>query len=414
MRYVGLDVHKSTVRVCILDDSGRRILGKTIPCSRPSLLSFAQSTLQSSDKVALEATTNTWAVLDVLKPFVAEVVTSNPLRTKAIAQAKVKTDKVDAEVLAQLLRCDYLPGVWEPDEVTRHLRQLTGYRTGLIGDRTRIKNRLHGLLNQRLIKPPVKYLYSNAGISWLRALTLSPDDRLLVDGQLRMLESLELEIEGLDRILQTTAYNHEQAKLLMTLPGVSYVTALSLLAALGDINRFADGDHAASYLGLVPSTRQSAGHCYHGPITKAGNVTARWMLTQGVQHIANHPGPLGVFFRRLCRRKNRNIAITAVARKLVTIAWLMLKNNEPYRYAVVEQVHRKFRGLRSVATGGKAAPRAGRAASQPRDLPEACQRYRLPPVRRFDELPAGEQRMLQGRRLERAVRKLHGLQPPAD
>jgi transposase len=404
MRYVGLDVHKSTVRVCVLDEAGKRVLGKSVPCSRESLMEFAKETLRSDDKVALEATTNTWAVVDLLKPSVGSVTISNPLRTKAIAQAKIKTDKVDAEVLAQLLRCDYLPSVWEPDEKTRHLRQLTTYRAGLVGDRTRIKNRLKGLFNQRLIKPPVTYLFSIAGLKWMRQIPLSESDRLEVDGQLRLLESLDSELTSLDRILQKSAYKDDQAKLLMTLPGVSHGTALCLLASLGDITRFRDGDHAASYLGLVPSTRQSAGHCYHGPITKRGNSTTRWILTQGAQHVAVHPGPLGVFFRRLCKRKNRNIAVTAVARKLVTIAYLMLKNNEPYRYAVTKRVHEKFTTLRSNTTGKVTRTKRG---SAPKDLPAACAVHGLPPVRRFNELPAGEQQMLRDRDLEPAVRALH-------
>ena len=409
MRYVGLDVHKSTVRVCILDEAGKRVLGTSVPCSRESLASFGRNTLRPDDRVALEATTNTWAVVDVLKPFVAGITTSNPLRTKAIAEAKVKTDKVDAEVLAQMLRCDYLPAVWEPDEKTRRLRQLTTYRAGLVGDRTRVKNRLKGLLNQRLIKQPVKHLFSVAGLKWLRELPLSGGDRLVVDGQLRLLESIDAELLALDGELQKLAYNEDQAKLLMTLPGVGHGTALCLLASLGDVGRFRDGDHAASYLGLVPSTRQSADRCYHGPITKAGSATTRWMLTQGVQHIAAHPGPLGVFFRRLCKRKNRNVAITAVARKLVTIAYLMLKNNEPYRYAVARRVHEKFTGLGSTATG---KPTRSKPGSAPRDLPAACAKHGLPPVRRFDELPAGERRMLHDRGLEPAVRELHA-QPAA-
>jgi transposase len=404
MRYVGLDVHKSTVRVCILDEGGKRVVGKTIPCSRESLVQFGQATLQPDDRLALEATTNTWAVVDLLRPFVASIIISNPLRTKAIAEAKVKTDKVDAEVLSQLLRCDYLPAVWAPDEKTRQLRQVMTYRAALISDRTRIKNRLKGILNQRLIKPPVKYLYSSAGMKWLQELSLSPQDRLLMDGQLRLLASLESELSSLDAKLQHHACDEERARLLMTLPGVGYGTALCLLASLGDINRFRDGDHAASYLGLVPSTKQSANHCYHGPITKTGSPTTRWMLTQGVQHIASHPGPLGVFFRRLCKRKNRNVAITAVARKVVTIAYLMLKNNEPYRYAVVDRTHKKFTSLRS-SVQATSVKRKRRSA--PTDLPSAYSLHGLPAVRRFDELPAGERRMLHERGLEPAIRVLH-------
>lgn len=185
----------------------------------------------------LEATTNTWAVVDVLKPFVAAIATSNPLRTKAIAQAKVKTDKVDAEVLAQLLRCG-----------NRTRRPAccgsSPYRAGLVGDRMQIKNRLKGVLNQRLIKPSVKHLYSVAGLKWLRELPLSAGDRMVVDGQLRLLESIEAQGLLLDRQLRQLAHREDQAKLLMTLPGVGHGTALCLLASLGDISSFRDGDHA--------------------------------------------------------------------------------------------------------------------------------------------------------------------------
>jgi hypothetical protein len=133
----------------------------------------------------------------------------------------------------------------------------------------------------------------------------------------------------------------------MTIPGVNYVMALGLLAALGDIDRFHDGDHAASYLGLVPSTKQSGRHCDHGPITKAGSTQVRGLLTQAAQHASRHPGPIGAFFRRLVKRKSRQVAVTAVARKLVTVAYRMLKNNEPYRYARPELMRAKFATLRA-------------------------------------------------------------------
>lgn len=147
--------------------------------------------------------------------------------------------------------------------------------------------------------------------------------------------------------------------------------ALKLIAALGDITRFRDGDHAASYLGLTPIVRQSAGKCYRGPITKAGSSAARAMPAQAARHAAEHPGPLGAFFRRLRKRKARNVAIVATARKLVTIAFLMLKNNEPYRYARPERVQAELRPVERAAEGAikPAEPRSGRgreAASKDR------------------------------------------------
>lgn len=204
-------------------------------------------------------------------------------------------------------------------------------------------------------------------------------------------------------------------KLLMTMPGVDVAVASALVAALGDVSRFRDGDRAASYLGIVPSTRQSSEHCYHGPITKHGNSHARWLMIQAAQHVARHPGPLGVFFRRLASRKNRNVAVVATARKLVVIAWRMLTNNEPYRYAVPRLTEGNLSRLR-VAAGVrrkrgslKGRPRStaygtGQRTRAIPSLEQVCQSEGLPPVR---ALSAGETRMLQQRDLTGFVESIH-------
>lgn len=219
---------------------------------------------------------------------------------------------------------------------------------------------------------------------------------------------MEAEVKLLDQHLVAVAQRTPKAQLLMTMPGVNYVVALGLLAALGDITRFCDGDHAAAYLGLTPSTRQSADHCYHGHITKAGRSQTRWLLTQSAQHASRHPGPIGAFFRRLAKRKNRSVAITAVARKLVTIAFLMLKNNEPYRYARPELMREKFTAL-------KIMPKRQRSKSTvPKTKPGLADVYRaakLPRVTIPNQLPKGEQKMLADRKLRQFVQDLYV--PPA-
>lgn len=154
MLTVGLDVHKRMVEAVILDEQGHILNREGFPATRRRLEQFARQRLSAQDRVALEATTNTWGVVAVLKPQVAEVVVSNPLRTRAIAAAKVKTDRVDALVLAQLLRSDFLPRVWEPDERMQQMRHLATRRASLVSDRTRIKNRIHAVLHQRLIPAP--------------------------------------------------------------------------------------------------------------------------------------------------------------------------------------------------------------------------------------------------------------------
>jgi transposase len=135
---------------------------------------------------------------------------------------------------------------------------------------------------------------------------------------------IEAQLAALDQQFAEAAYQQPEIKLLLTLPGVDVTVAQTIVAAPGDVKRFPDADRAAAYLGLVPSTRQSGEHCYHGRITKQGASHARWMLVEAAQQVGRHPGPLGLFFRRLTKRKNRNIAVVATARKLVTIAWHML------------------------------------------------------------------------------------------
>ncbi len=327
-RFLGLDVHKTVVEVCAIDEAGKILFRRRIDCTREVLLRFAEE-LTENDWLALEVTTNAWAVADLFEPFVGRVVVSNPMKTKVIAEAKVKTDQVDAEVLAQLLRCDYLPSVWVPDAMTRALRQLTSRRERLVSERTRIKNRIQSVLAGLLVVVPVNTLFSNNGQQWLADCRLPAYERALIESDLRLIESVDKEIETLEKLLREEAWKAPRVRLLMTIPGVDYCTALTLMAALGDLSRFKDGDRAASYLGLAPSIKQSANTCHYGPITKQGNTHARWMLTQSAQNIARHPGPLGVSFRRLAKRKCWNVAVCATARKLVTIAWLMLKNNEP-------------------------------------------------------------------------------------
>jgi transposase len=258
-----------------------------------------------------------------------------------------------------------------------------------------------------LIHPPGG-LWTKAGRAWLETVELPATERLVLDSELRQLATVENELVIFDRELQVRAQKEPRVRLLMTLPGVDYVVALGLLAALGDIHRFRDGAHAASYLGLAPSTRQSGNRCYHGHITKAGNSLARSLLTQGCQHIARHPGPLGGFFRRLAQRKNRQVAIMTVARKLVTIAFLMLKHNEPYRYGKPKLVANKLSLLdRAAKSPAKASPRKTSLRAQARvGLAAVYAQAGLPSVVPPDQLPGGERRMLTERKLDDFVNEL--------
>ena len=193
-RYVGLDIHKEMAVSCIIDEQGTVLHRHCCRRTCEALEHFSHQYLQASDKGALEATTNTWTGVESRKPLVAEVVVSNPLKTKAIAAAKSKTAKVDAEVLAHLLRCNFLPRVWEPSVGTQALRRLTARRAALVMDKTAIKNRIPAVLHQRLILCPFTDLFGVQGRQWLQTLVFDPEGRASVDRDLRLLASVEAEI----------------------------------------------------------------------------------------------------------------------------------------------------------------------------------------------------------------------------
>jgi transposase len=160
-----------------------------IATTAEELRAFAE-TLGPVDEVALEATGNTWAIATLLASRAGREVVSNPAKTRAIAEAKVKTDKVDAATLAQLLAADYLPAVWLPDEATNALRRQVIRRAGLVRHRTRVKNQVHAILHRNLVsRCPVSDLFGIKGRRWLAAQHLPADEQTTVAALLRQLDS---------------------------------------------------------------------------------------------------------------------------------------------------------------------------------------------------------------------------------
>ena len=168
MRSIGMDVHRSFAQIAVVEDGLCRDEGRI--GVRPEELRAWAAGLRPDDEVALEATTNSDAIATMLRPLVRRVVVSNPRKTRAIAEAKVKTDKVDARILAQLLAADFLPGTWVADDRTRMLRRLVMRRTHLVRQRTRLKNQVHAILARNLAPTcPHADLFSGVGRRWLAA-----------------------------------------------------------------------------------------------------------------------------------------------------------------------------------------------------------------------------------------------------
>jgi len=342
--FYGLDVHKEFIQVCEIDAKATNRKEYRIGGSAEEIDRWAQG-LGSRDQVVLETTFHSWAIHSIVSQYAGRVVVANALQVKAIAYAKIKTDKVDAYTLARLLQADFLPSVELPDEKTWGMRQLVSHRRLLVKQRVAIKNTILATFHRCLICTPEGDAFSARGRRWMRSRELPPAERFLVDNALDLLEAIEARLDATDQQLLKTAAIEEQAQLLMTIPGVGVTVAMGLLAAIGDIRRFPSPGQLASYFGLVPRVSQSAGRCHHGKITKAGPGNARSLAIEAAQMLARSPSPIATTFYRVRRKKGHNVAVTALARKLIVLVWYMLQNGEPYRYASVETTRRKLRSL---------------------------------------------------------------------
>ena len=345
MRSIGLDVGRQFAEVAAIEPGGTvHRLGR-ISTTPAELRAFAAG-LGPDDAVVLEATANTWAIAELLAEHAGRVVVSNPLRTRAIAAAKTKTDQIDAATLAQLLAADYLPEVWQPDAATQALRRLVAHRAGLVRGRTGARNRIHGICARRLLSAPVSDLFGVAGRAWLDELILAPDERLALDAQLRLLATLDVEIEAAERAIAAHVLDDRRVRHLLTVPGVGLATAASLVAVIGDVGRFPRAQKLASYLGLDPRVRQSGARpAFTGHISRAGQAHARGLLVETAHAAVKTPGPLRGFFLRTRGRRGTGVAIVAVARKLAVLAWHLLTDDVDYRWAPPVRSAEKARRL---------------------------------------------------------------------
>ena len=206
--------------------------------------------MAATDEVAVEATCNTHAIAKLLESRVARVVVSNPQKTRVIAESKVKTDKVDAQVLAQLLAADFLPGVWLADEETHALRRQVARRANIVRQRTRLKNQVQAILHRNLVpRCPAADLFGLKGRAWLTEQELPADERQAVEALLRQLDFHGQELAIIDAQLSQIGLASDDVKRLMTIPGVDSTVALSIVAAVGDFGRFASPGQLVSYLG---------------------------------------------------------------------------------------------------------------------------------------------------------------------
>ena len=319
----GLDVHKESTYATILDANGKIVNQKRMSNSLvPSYISSFKI-----DKIGMESNNQIVPLYRLLTKKGYDVSVSHPKKTRYIAEAKIKSDRIDSKAIAELVRLNALPQAYMPDQETAMLREKIRRRAFLVRERVRLRTKIKSILTYEGIKTPIEHgLFTEKGVEWLHSLTLEP-----VESYLRIINPLDDEIKQLSKHLKELAEDDENVRLLMTIPGVGYYTALLVISEIGDINRFSDGDKLCSYAGLVPSTHASGGTVRHGSITKEGSRWLRWVMVEAAMtHVHKYDSAITKAYHRIAERRGKQVATVAAARKLLMCCYAILKNRHPY------------------------------------------------------------------------------------
>ena len=250
----------------------------------------------------------------------------HPQRVKAIAAARLKNDRVDSETLAHLSRADLLPEAWMADAGTQQLRMRVRLRIALGQQRARAKNQLQAVLHQEGFIKPVTDVFGKRGRAWLAGIDLSLAARTVVATWLGEVDYLDGLIAAGTRELEQLAAADARARWLQSVPGIGAYSAMVILAEVGEIGRFQNKRALASYAGLTPVVRESAGKRKRGGIGHHGSQTLRWIMLQVAQVAARYCPAAKAYYARLRRRKPAQVAKIALAHKLLTAVWALLRH----------------------------------------------------------------------------------------
>jgi len=330
MNYIGLDIHKKSTQACVMNDSGRVLMNVRFPSNSKDINEFLDKIeLLGAASIFMEATGFCMYIYDIIEARGHDVKVAHPYKVKALTAGRAKTDKNDAEMLAELLRLNAIPESYIPPKELRELRELTRFRQSLVRNPACIKNQIHAILAMRGIKapPPLRSHFSKKHVKWLRSL-----DIVQLDDFLDIMALIDFKIAKADEDIERICHDDEDVQRLKTIPGIGDVTATSFVAEIGDIERFASPEKLASYAGLTPIVRQSGEKEWTGPISKRGNATLRYLLIEAAYSHVNcsKESKLTQFFERKSQAKGSKKAIVATARKMLEVIFYMLKREEVY------------------------------------------------------------------------------------
>jgi transposase len=315
--YIGIDLHKAFFQVCAVTGTGERQWEQRWPTTDAGIAGLL-ARCGSDSRIAVEASSPTWAFVDRIVDHVGAVHVVDSRKTRLKAGYAAKTDRLDAQRLADALRRDSVVGIYYPPPAIRDLRELCRYRCHLARLQASVKQRIHALLLRHGVRVPVKQLFGTQGTAWLDALTLPGWGGASLTGLRRIVADVRAQLVPVVTAIRETAATDPIAQTLDARPGFGPVFSVTLRAEVGTITRFPDGPHLASYAGLVPRVERSGGRRWSGRITKAGSPWLRWVLIEAAIHQGRRQDAFGRWARQLAVRKGILKARVAIARALCT------------------------------------------------------------------------------------------------
>lgn len=327
--FIGMDLHKNTSALCVKDKEGEEIILKKILTGKNSVREFINGIKERSDNLSLvlEPVSQWYYYADMLENLGADVHLAHPMRVKAIAAARVKTDKIDAGVLCDLLRDNLLPEACFSSPDVRGWKEQCRFRASLLNLRTQVKNKIHAILFKHALRHNFSNLFGKGGRAWLQSLKFNEPFQTNLGKYLLLVDQFTELVSQAEQTIQATVTDNPQANLLIFIPGISYCSALTIMAEIGDVNRFNSAKKLQGYAGLAPSTYNSGDKQIHGKITKQGSKWLRWIMIEAAYHqerCKKIPG-FGSYYNSIKKREGTKTAATATARKLLAVMRRLLR-----------------------------------------------------------------------------------------
>jgi transposase len=333
MKYIGIDYHTQYFVATTMDEKGKVISKDKVSTDRDSIRHYFQKVGTRETKAVMEACYGWEYFYDEVDDLIDDLIMAHPLKTRLIAEARIKTDSIDSETLAHLLRADLIPEAYAPSAETRDKKNVLRYRLSLTAIKVRLKNVIHSVLARNHIEDKsftcLSDKFGKKGRAYLRSVTLKGNDTMIVNQYLDLLEETERKITAAERQIRAVCRQDEICTLLSSVPGIGDILSVTIRYEIDEIGRFVSDGKLCCYAGLVPSTYSSGKRTFQGRITKQGNKWLRWAMIEAAQRAPLNDPWLMEFYTRIAQ-KGKKRARVAVARKLLEIIYRMWIDRKPY------------------------------------------------------------------------------------